>query len=176
MPPTLHATDAHWYAREVQAHAPALLAYLQKSFPNLPDPEAMVQDAALRVWQARQRGEVAQPRAMLFAVARNLAIDQRRREKVVSFDSFTENDPSSVPTDESSPADQTARRQELTLLQQAIDQLPERCRQILVLRKIHGLSQREIAARLGVSENTVETQIGIGMRRCAAFLAQHGLP
>ena len=173
---SLLATDPQWYAREIQAHAPAVLAYLRKSFPNLPDAEGLVQDAALRVWQAQQRGGVERPRALFFTTARNLAIDQRRREKIIPFDSFTENEAAFVSSEEPSPADHTARRQELTLLQQAIDQLPERCRQVLVLRKIHGLSQREIAVRLGVTENTVETQIGIGMRRCAAFLAQHGLP
>lgn len=68
------------------------------------------------------------------------------------------------------------RRQELELLTQAIQSLPERCRQVLTLRKIYGLSQKEIAAQLGISEHTVEAQVGNGMRRCAEFLAGHGLP
>ena len=59
---------------------------------------------------------------------------------------------------------------------QAIQSLPERCRQVLTLRKIYGLSQRQIAQQLDISENTVETQVANGMRRCAAFLARHGLP
>ena len=47
---------------------------------------------------------------------------------------------------------------------------------LLTLRKIYGLSQRQIAQQLDISENTVETQVANGMRRCAAFLARHGLP
>ena len=54
--------------------------------------------------------------------------------------------------------------------------LLNRCRQVLTLRKIYGLSQKQIAAQLGIAEHTVEAQVGNGMRGCAKFLARHGLP
>jgi RNA polymerase sigma-70 factor (ECF subfamily) len=79
--------------------------------------------------------------------------------------------------DEGATAVETAAsRQELELLNQAIQSLPTRCRQVLTLRKIYGLSQKQIAAQLGISEHTVEAQVGNGMRGCAKFLARHGLP
>jgi RNA polymerase sigma-70 factor (ECF subfamily) len=71
-----------------------------------------------------------------------------------------------------SPADvpnAVARAQELELLTQAIQSLPTRCRQVLTLRKIYGLSQREVAAQLGISENTVEAQGVIGLRKLAEY-------
>jgi len=61
-------------------------------------------------------------------------------------------------------------------LRRAISTLPERCRQVVTLRMAYGLSQREIAQRLGITENTVERQMGKGFRRCTEFFAQHGLP
>jgi RNA polymerase sigma-70 factor (ECF subfamily) len=64
---------------------------------------------------------------------------------------------------------------ELELLTQAIQSLPDRCREVLTLRKIEGLSQREIAARMGISEHTVEAQVANGMRRCAQFFRDRGI-
>lgn len=169
-------SDDPWCARELQPHAEAVRAYLRRAFPTLRDPESLVQDALVRVWRAATLGPVNYPRALFFTVARRLAIDECRRDRVLAFDSFTENTASSVSTDEPSPADTAARSQEIDLLHQAIAQLPPRCREILELRKLHGLSQRDIATRLRITENTVETQIALGMRRCAEFLARHGLP
>lgn len=65
--------------------------------------------------------------------------------------------------------DRVARAQELELLTQAIQSLPARCRQVLTLRKLYGLSQKEVAAQLGISEHTVEAQGTIGLRKLAEF-------
>jgi RNA polymerase sigma-70 factor (ECF subfamily) len=56
----------------------------------------------------------------------------------------------------------------------AIQSLPERCRQVFTLRKIYGLSQKEIAQKLSISENTVEVQGAIGIRKCAEYFQRHG--
>ena len=66
-----------------------------------------------------------------------------------------------------------ALNQELELLTQAIQSLPARCRQILTLRKIYGLSQKEVAAQLGIAEHTVEAQGTIGLRKIADFFGRH---
>lgn len=69
-----------------------------------------------------------------------------------------------------------AGTRELELLTQAIQALPEACRQVLTLRKIYGLSQREIAARLGLTETAVEAQVAEGLRRCAKVFGRNGIP
>jgi len=50
--------------------------------------------------------------------------------------------------------------------------LPERCREVFTLRRIHGVSQKEIAARLGISEKTVENQSVLALRRCVEFFRE----
>ena len=67
-----------------------------------------------------------------------------------------------------------AHAEDLRLLTEAIRALPERCRQVLTLRKIYGLSQRETALRLGISEHTVEVQGAIGLRKCIRFFRERG--
>jgi RNA polymerase sigma-70 factor (ECF subfamily) len=168
--------SARWFAEQVQVHEGVLRSWLRGKFPALIDPDNLVQESLTRVWQARIAGKVSSPKALLFTTARNLALDQLRRRQVVGIDAIAEIADLPVFEDGPTAAETAAHNQELELLTQAIQSLPERCRQVLTLRKIYGLSQREIAAQLGITEHTVEAQIGSGMRRCAEFLARHGLP
>lgn len=153
-----------------------LRAWLRTQFPSLTDPDDLVQETFARVLQARAAAPIASAKAFLFTTARNLALDQVRRRKIIGIDALTETTAKFVFDDVPGVSETVGRRQELELLTQAIQSLPERCRQVLTLRKIYGLSQKEIAAQLGISEHTVEAQVGNGMRRCAEFLARHGLP
>jgi RNA polymerase sigma-70 factor (ECF subfamily) len=69
------------------------------------------------------------------------------------------------------PADrELSARQELAQLKRALDALPPRCRQVLVLRKIEGLSQREVAMQMGITQATVEKQLAKAVRGLADAL------
>ncbi|WP_157693730.1 RNA polymerase sigma factor [Opitutus sp. GAS368] len=160
----------------MQPHAAELRAWLRGKFPALTDPDNMVQESLARVWQAHETGPVQSPKALLFTTARNLALDELRRRQVVTFDPVAEIADLPVYEDAPTAADQAAKNQELEILTKAIQSLPDRCRQVLTLRKIYGLPQKEIAARLGIAEHTVEAQVATGMRKCAVFLARFGLP
>lgn len=175
MPPQ-NPESARWFAAEVQPHAPGLRAYLCGQFPSLPDVDDVVQESLVRVVRAREKGRVDSPRALLFATARNLALDIVRRQRVIAFEPITEVTDSSVFLSGGAIPESVSRNEEIDLLTQAIQSLPDRCRQVFTLRVAYGLSQREIAMRLGISENTVEKQMGKGIRRCTEFFARHGLP
>lgn len=168
--------DAQWFASEVQPHEAALRAFLKAHYSSLADTDDLVQDAFTRVLQAHSAEPVASPRGLLFTIARNLARDAIRRRQVVAFEPMADNPDSSVYRDVIDVAEIVSKRQELELLTEAIQSLPDRCRQVFTLRAVYGLSQREIAERLGISENTVEKQMGKGIRRCGEFFSRLGLP
>jgi RNA polymerase sigma-70 factor (ECF subfamily) len=86
-------------------------------------------------------------------------------------------DLSVLPVIEDRPgvADAACTREEITLLADAIDSLPARCREILILRKIRGVPQKAIAAQLGLSEQTVQVQVCRGVKRVAEYLHKHGI-
>lgn len=161
----------HWFITEVQPHRPALRTWLLARFPTLPDIDDLVEESVVRVFRARQSMAIQSPRALLFATARNLALDLVRRQQVVAFESLTEETDLSRLADSSDVAASVNRQQELELLTRAIQTLPERCRQIFTLRTAYGFTSRQIAAKLGVSESTVEKQMATGIRLCAAFFA-----
>jgi RNA polymerase sigma factor (sigma-70 family) len=176
MDPLPNSDQSLWFAAEVQPHEAALRAFLQARFPVLADVDDFVQEAFARVLRAHAGGAVASPRGLLFATARNLALDALRRRQVVAFEPMAEDDGSSVYRDVTDVAETVSKRQELELLTEAIQSLPDRCRQVVTLRAVYGLSQREIAEKLGISENTVEKQMGKGLDRCGKFFALRGLP
>jgi len=175
MPPQ-NPEQARWFAAELEPHTAALRAYLVAHFRSLPDVDDIVQESLVRVLKLRESGRVDSPRAMLFATARNLAVDLVRRQRVVAFEPMTEISDSFVVMGGANVAESVTQNELFDLLRQAIASLPERCRQVVTLRMAYGLSQREIAARLGIAEHTVERQMGKGVRRCTEFFARHGLP
>jgi RNA polymerase sigma-70 factor (ECF subfamily) len=169
MPPQ---TPEHvrWFTEEVQPHERSLRAYLQAAAPNPADVEDLLQESYLRLLRVRSSAPIQCVRALLFAIARN-AVRDAVREKLANREiPSTEIDAFPVLDDSADVVDLVARRQEQALLAEAMRALPERCREVLILRKIHGLSQRDIAHKLGISENTVESLVSRGVRRCANHL------
>jgi RNA polymerase sigma-70 factor (ECF subfamily) len=169
---------AGWFAAAVQPHDAGLRAWLRAKFPALGDVDDVVQETYARVLQLRARDPLREHavKPLLFTTARNLALDQLRRRQIVPMDALPDDDELMFADDAPGVGEAVSRQQELALLAEAIQSLPERCRQILTLRKIYGLPQREIARQLGISEHTVEAQVGVGVRRCADYLARFGLP
>ena len=168
MPPP-DSEQFRWFADQLQPHEAMLRAWLRAQFPSVADVDDLVQESFIRVLRAHTEKPIDSPKAFLFATARNLALMQLRRQRTARTDSLAENDLSGILDENSDVPGAVARAQELELLTQAIQSLPARCRQILTLRKIYGLPQREVAAQLGLSEHTVEAQGTIGLRKLAEF-------
>lgn len=166
---------ARWFSEEVHPHEASLRAYLRGAFPAVRDVEDVVQESYLRIWRTRAAQPVRSARAFLFRVARNLALDLVRRNQVAPFSPVRDLEGLSVLDHDSNPARALDTREKLMMLADAIEALPARCREVVILRKIQGLSQRDVATQLGLAEKTVEAQLARGISRCEAFLRQRGV-
>lgn len=172
----LAATDhARWFAEQVQPHESALRAYLRGRFPGLPDVDDLIQETYARVLRAKLAGELKEVRPYLFAIARNAAIDLTRRSRVAATDSLGNIEQLSVVEDRPDAAEAAAHGQEIEILHEAIDALPPRCREILILRRFRGLSHQAIANQLNISANTVDAQLCLALFRCRQFLLLRGV-
>ncbi|WP_434057409.1 RNA polymerase sigma factor [Bradyrhizobium japonicum] len=120
----------------------------------------------LRLEGMRELGPVRSPKAYLFRIALNIAADRRRAEKrrltVDEVDALLE-----IPDDRPDAARVIEDRSEVNLLRHAIAELPERRRRVLMLSRIDGMPNREIAALLGVTVRTVETDLKQAVEHCA---------
>lgn len=164
-----------WFNAEVKPCEPQLRAYLVRRFPSLTDHDDLMQEAYTRVLCAKRNGQLTCVKAYLFTVTRNLAIDNFRRWKAARHEPLDEE--TELPTlNEMADATLTLERQQrLELLIEAVASLPERCREVMMLRHLDGLSYKEIADRLGISANTVRVHMVKGVKDCAAFFRKHGM-
>ena len=118
---------------------------------------------------------VRSARACLFQIARHVVLDLIRHEQASPFDRVTDLADLRVLDTKPDAAEAACTREDIALLADAIDSLPARCREIFILRKIKRVPQKEIAALLDISEQTVQVQVSRGMRRCEKFFARRGL-
>lgn len=174
--PRMPSTEnARWFEEEVQPHEASLKSYLRNLFPSLPDVDDYVQESYARLIRAKEKGRISYVKAFLFTTARNAALDFFRRRKVVSIDGVADLEALHVTEDTPSVPETVSKQQELNMLAEAVRTLPDRCRQVLTLRLLYGMPQKEIAAELKISPHTVKAQLAKGMRRCADYFAERGV-
>lgn len=168
------AEHARWFAEEVHPHDGNLRAYLRNSFPGMHDVDDVVQESYLRVWRAKATQPIRSTKAFLFQVARHLAFDFARRKLRSPVDFIP--DIATLRVIDAGPGavQAVSTKEEVALLARALDSLPARCRDVMVLRRIEGVSQKEIAARLGISELTVQTHVVHGLRRLKVYFREYG--
>ena len=158
-----------WFVREVLVHERALTLFLQRAWPHRDEWHDLRQEVYARVYEAAGRVRPDAPKAFLFTTARHLMTDRLRRSRVVSIEPVGDFERLLVLVDDVSPERWCGGRQALMRLAGAFDQLPDRCREVVWLRRVEELSQKDVAVRLGISEKTVEKHIAKGMR----LLAEH---
>ena len=169
-----HLEKIRWFEDEVHAHDAKLKSYLRRSFPTV-DVADVVQESYLRTWVAHAANPIKSAKSFLFAVARRQAIDVLRHRKKSPIVDAPDLTVLGVMDEGRSPAEAAIINDEIALLAEAIDSLPPRCREIILLRTIQDIPQREVAARLGITETTVGAQVYHGIFRVEAYLARRGV-
>jgi len=140
------------------------------------DVEDIVQETYVRACQFEEKNVVREPGALMTTIARNLALDHikqagTRLKSNSDEDLEVEVARSSYSSDE--PFNLVASNEEFARFCEAIRGLPTQCRKGFVLKKVYGFSQKEIAQKMGISENTVEKHIAKGMKHCVKYMLQY---
>jgi len=124
--------------------------------------EDLIHDIFLYLWDSREKLEIRSLRDYLYIAVKNRSLNKIRSAKK-NLDQINEGHqeiPSALSADQS-----VAVKEISAILNASIDELPEKCRAILILSRKEQLSNKEIAARLGISTKTVENQINIGLKK-----------
>ena len=138
-----------WFKREILSHEVILMRFISRVWPRHDEIADIRQEAYARVYEAAREARPQSPKAFLFATARHLMADRIRRERIVSIRAGGDSDYLNVLVDEISPERRVGAHQELARLAQAFDRLSEKCREVMWLRRVKGLSQKEAAEQLG---------------------------
>jgi RNA polymerase sigma factor (sigma-70 family) len=151
-----------------------LKRFLRRLVGNCATAEDLVQDAFLNLLRGGRGSEIEHSRFYLNRTARNLAIDHLRRERKRSEYSRELSASDIAVCDRPLPDAVLQGRQEVAVLRTVIDRLPPKCRSVFILSREHGLSMKQIAARLQIAEKTVEKHLVRAMVDCRRELRAIG--
>jgi RNA polymerase sigma-70 factor (ECF subfamily) len=153
-----------WFVREVLPLEAALMQFLQHNWRNKADIADLRQDVYVQVFDAAHDKIPDNAKAFVFQTARNLLINRLKREHIVPIEAVADVEALNAAIETPGPERHTIARDELRRLQAALDRLPPRCREAVVLGRIEGLSGREIAQRMGITEQAVSAHLINGVR------------
>ncbi len=147
---------------------PRVLRLASRMLGDAAEAEDVAQEAMLRLWRiaADWRQRKAQVATWLYRVASNLCTDRLRQRRPVDLDAVPE-----VEDGRASAVEGMIEADRARALQAALDLLPERQRQAVILRHLEGLSNPEIAAVMDIGVEAVESLTARGKRALAAALA-----
>ena len=146
------------------------MQFLRRNWGNKSEIADMRQEVYVRVYEAAHRQIPKPAKPFVLTTARNLMINRVRREQIVSIEAVADLDALGVAADVPGPEAVAIGKDTLRRVQAALDRLPERAREVVVLKQIEELSRQEIAARMGISEETVKWHLANGMRALADML------
>lgn len=155
-------------------HRDVLFGYFAHKMLKPEDIEDLLQDTFIEAFKSESKRVIQSPKDYLFVIARNLlskrfALKAKMRTKSMDEADFNHLSSNAVPSDLD-----VHYRLKLEVLAKCVDTLPEQCRRVFILKKFHGMSQKQIAAKLNISTSTVERHITIALMRLNALMAQQG--
>lgn len=162
--------------RAFQENERGIKRLLSRFFTRAEDVDDIAQETFLRAFAAEADQDVRAPRAFLYRIARNLALNEKARLASTTTDYMEDSSHPDVlgSSDQVTGEDQVYSRQKMAIFAEAVSSLPAQCRHVFLLRKVHGLSQNEVAVRLGISPSTVEKHVASGLLRTAEYLRERG--
>jgi len=149
-----------------------ILHFLRKRTDNASDAADMTQDVFTQWLGYQDRAKVEQPRAFLFQMARNLSRDHWRRQQVRLglHSAHIERQPEPLSDERDDPMAAAQRQQRMEQLKVVLAELSPRRREALMLHRFEGLSQAQIAERMGISVSMVEKHIAFALLHCKQHL------
>ena len=148
-----------WLARNVLPHEALLRAKLRGMCLYDLDIEDVIQEMYARFMTHPSLESIRFPKQYALLTARGIIIDHVRHSRVVSITSSGNLEALEIPAPDINSEERVEFQQEIQIVMDALEQLPKVCRETLVLRRIEGLPQREVASRLNISEKTVEKHL-----------------
>jgi len=144
--------------------------FLRRYLPRQQDIEDVAQEAYLKAYSVEQIKTIEHPKAFLFTIAKNIAINEltKKTHQVTQYIEECKSLP--VMVNAETPENELDAQQTLGIHCEAVASLPEQCRRVYLLRRVHGLKQKEIAESLGISVRAVQKHLRNGTLKCSRYI------
>ena len=153
-------------------HQAALKRYISRFLPNSYDIEDVSQETFLRAFTTEKSREIEQPKSFLFRIAKHVALTQLTQKSRQITDYLEDFDESEVLLTEDTVEDELIARETLGIHCEAVAGLPPQCRRVYLMRKVYGMSHKEIAGQLGIAVSTVEKHLIKGVEQCDRYVRE----
>jgi RNA polymerase sigma factor (sigma-70 family) len=148
---------AAWLGRNIFPHEAAVRQWLARRPSGWGmDVDDIIQESYAILAGLDRIDHINSPRNYFFEVAKSVVLRSLRRSRVVMIDAAVHAEILEIPETAPDAERILCDRQELQQVAAFIDRLPDRCREVFILRKLQGLSQKDVARKLGIAESTVE--------------------
>ena len=164
-----HSSESKLFKAYLVCEKP-LKRFLRGFCSRTEDVEDLAQEAFLLAFNAERGKEIRSPKAYLFRVARNIALRDLTKKSNQLTDYLEDAIDDAFLGREASSEEELIAQQKLEQCCKAVASLPEQCRRVFLLRKIHAHSHKEIAEQLGISPRTVEKHIAKGVDRFTDYM------
>lgn len=156
-------------------HKSSLMHYISRFIRHPQDIEDIVHETFLRTYAAEINTQIHSPRAFLFKTAKNLALKHLDKCSYRLTDYIGDIESLEVSVDEISAEKRVDSQEQFAEFCRAVRTLPLQCRRAFILRKVYGLSHKEISEQLGISISTVEKHLASGIIKCNQYMRSRGL-
>jgi len=153
-----------------------LKRYIARLLKKPEDIEDVAQEAFLKVLEAGSKGEIRYPKTYLYRTARNLALNTLTKKSPLLTDSIEDLLSQDVLTKSKPLEDDIMIQERFEIFCRAMVNLPATTRQVLILRKYHGLTRNEVASKLNISVSSVEKHLAKALKSCIHYLDVSGYP
>jgi len=145
-------------------------AFLRRFLHSQHDIEDVIQQTYLKAYCAEKEKTIEHPKSYLFTIAKNIAINELTKKSNKITDYLEECADAVFIEPSATLESEVEAEQSLGIYCDAVAALPEACRRVFLLRRVHGLKQTEIAETLGVSLRNVEMHLQKGTLKCREFV------
>lgn len=167
-----HDIISAWIAREIIPHEAAIRGWLSRRWRHVVEVEDVIQEAYCRLADLGSVDHIASPKSYFFRTVHSIATDRMRRAGIINFTSMTQIDWSTV-MDNDPPVDRALEAaQELARVRALLAELSDTHRRAIELRRVEGLSRKEAAERLGVTEDALKKHVERGMHQVIRAMAE----
>ncbi|MDC7682124.1 RNA polymerase sigma factor [Asticcacaulis sp. BYS171W] len=163
-----------WLSRFVIPHEPALRVWLRRRTSAGIEVDDIVQETYSRLIGLDSVADIRNVRGYIFQVAHSVLVHTVRRSKIVPIEVLSDVDEYEAYVSDPTPEDYLLGRDELSQVYGAIGALPRKMKEVFLLRRVDGLSQREVAQKLGLAESTVEKHMSRGILMVLNLLTHGG--
>ena len=150
----------NWFQTIILVHRSALRARLRQMAGSGHELDDLCAEVLARAYSVSHWERITAGRAFLFQIARNLIIDNARRNKIVAFEAIADLE---LLRDGPDMEAQLLARDELKRLQAIVEQLPSQARKVFLLRRVEEKALGEIAEEMKLSVSTVEKHLAKAM-------------